>query len=169
MLGKWQALSRWYGTLEKWVLVGLVLFLTGFSLFQIVLRNFFSMGIVWGDTLLRHIVLWVSLLGTARATAENKHIAIDILPRLLPGAGKTVLGLVTDLFSFLVSLLLCYESWVFVINEKGAGNFAFASVPYWWLEAIFPFGFAVMSLRYAHRLFFCLSSGRNGGETCKRS
>lgn len=159
------ATTRFYGVVEKWVLVALVLFLTGFSLFQIILRNFFSTGIVWGDTLLRHIVLWVSLLGTARATAENKHIRIDFLPRLLNPKGNFVVTLASDLFSCLVGSLLFYASWTFLINEKAMGDFAFAAVPYWWLETIFPFSFAVMSLRCAHRFIITLKQGPSGSET----
>lgn len=143
--------GRLFSFLEKWVLVILLTFLVGFALLQIILRNFFSTGIVWSDNLLRHIVLWASFLGAARATSERKHIRIDILPRLLPLRGKLALEAVSSFFSFAICVILFYVSWTFVGSERYYGDLAFASVPVWWMEAIFPFSFAVMSIRFGCR------------------
>lgn len=137
---------------EKWLLVGLVLFLTGFSLLQIVLRNFFATGYPWGDSLQRHLVLWISLLGAARATAENKHIRIDLLPRLLPSRSALALPIITDCFSLAVCTALCFASWIFVRDELVAGSLAFGNIPLWWFEVIFPISFAIMTIRFAYRL-----------------
>ena len=90
--GHLKKISQSLGNLEKWVLVLLLGFLTAFAVTQIILRNFFSTGFVWGDDLLRHGVLWISFLGAARATLERKHIRIDILPRILTGR----LSFITD-------------------------------------------------------------------------
>jgi TRAP-type C4-dicarboxylate transport system permease small subunit len=85
-------IGHFLGNLEQWVLVLLLGFLAAFAVTQIILRNFLSVGLVWGDDLLRHGVLWISLLGATRATLERKHIRIDLLPRILPAR----LGLIAD-------------------------------------------------------------------------
>ena len=95
-------ISQFLGNLEKWVLVLLLGFLTAFAVAQIILRNFFSFGLVWGDDLLRHGVLWISFLGAARATLERKHIRIDLLPRVLPAR----LSFMADLLSVVLFPLL---------------------------------------------------------------
>lgn len=141
-----------FGHIEKWVLVFLLGFLLAFSLLQIVLRNFFSTGFVWGDSLLRNTVLWISFLGAARATAEDKHIRIDLLPRLLPTFGAVLISLVIDLFSLLVCSALIHASWRFVLDERAAGSFAFGQLPLWWFEVVFPFSFTVMLVRFGIRL-----------------
>jgi len=143
--------GRLFKHLEKWTLVGLVVFLAVFSLMQIVLRNFFSTSFVWGDTLLRHAVLWASLLGAARATVEGKHIRIDLLPRIMPGRTARYVSFVTNLFALSISILLLYASWNFVSDERLAGSIAFREVPYWWLEVVFPFSFAMMALRFGFK------------------
>jgi len=145
-------LKGFFGHLEKWLLVFLLGFLLGFSLLQIVLRNFFSTGFIWGDSLLRNTVLWISFLGAARATAEDKHIRIDLLPRLLPTFGTAMVSIIVDLFSLMVCIVLIYASWNFVIDEKLAGTFAFGQIPLWWFEVIFPFSFTVMGIRFGFRL-----------------
>jgi TRAP-type C4-dicarboxylate transport system permease small subunit len=141
-------ISRFLGNIEQWVLVLLLGFLTAFAVTQIVLRNFLSAGLVWGDDLLRHGVLWISLLGATRATLERKHIRIDLLPRILPAR----LGLIADSLCCFISLFVCvlltWASWNFVQGERLGGDIAFASIPYWWLVLIFPISFALMAFRF---------------------
>jgi TRAP-type C4-dicarboxylate transport system permease small subunit len=141
-------ISRFLGNIEQWVLVLLLGFLTAFAVTQIVLRNFLSAGLVWGDDLLRHGVLWISLLGATRATLERKHIRIDLLPRILPAR----LGLIADSLCCFISLFVCvlltWASWNFVQGERLGGDIAFASIPYWWLVLIFPISFGLMAFRF---------------------
>ena len=145
-------LSRWFGVLEKWVIASLVIFLVVFSFLQIILRNFFATGLVWGDSLLRQIVLWVCLLGAARAAADNKHIKIDLLPKLLPTVGARILGIISNLFAIVVSATLFYASITFVQSEMSSGTVAFLDIPNWWLQTAFPLSFAIMTLRSGYRL-----------------
>ena len=157
-------ISQFLGNLEKWVLVLLLGFLTAFAVAQVIFRNFFSFGLVWGDDLLRHGVLWISFLGAARATLERKHIRIDLLPRVLPGRLSFMADLMCCLISFVVCLLLTWASWNFVQGERLAGDIAFASIPYWWLELIFPISFALMAARFCLNCISGLTRGPEGVE-----
>jgi len=143
--------SRWFELLENWLIALLVISLVLFSLLQIILRNFFSTGIIWGDTLLRHTVLWVSLLGAARATAEHKHIQVNLLSRLLSVKSAHILGIICDLFAMVVTATLLCASITFVGNEMDSGVMAFGDIPNWWLETAFPLGFALMAIRFAYQ------------------
>ena len=158
-------ISQFLGNLEKWVLVLLLGFLTAFALAQIIFRNFLSVGLVWGDDLLRHGVLWISFLGAARATLERKHIRIDLLPRVLPVRLSFIADFMCCLISFVVCLLLLWASWNFVQGERLAGDIAFASIPYWWLELIFPISFALMACRFCLNCISGLVRGPEGVET----
>lgn len=147
----WKKVFLFFDHLERWILVLLISSLAGFAVLQIILRNFFSTGIVWGDDLLRHGVLWLSILGASRATFEKKHIRIDLLPRIMPARFKFITEIMCCFISFLVCLILFWASWKFVQGERLAGDIAFASIPYWCLESIFPIGFALMALRFGFR------------------
>ncbi len=140
---------RWFTQIETWIVIVLVAFVIGFGLLQIVLRNLFSTGLVWGDTFLRHAVLWICLLGAARATAEGKHIHIDLLPRLLPGKLNSFIKIVANTLPVIVSIVLFYSSLEFVRDERLSGQIALEFIPFWWLELIFPFCFIVMTIRFA--------------------
>ena len=54
---------------EVGVVTALLLLLVGVGFLQIVLRNFFQTGLLWGDPLMRHAVLWLGCLGASLATA----------------------------------------------------------------------------------------------------
>ena len=155
---------QFFENLEKCLFVILLGFLVTFAVMQIVLRNFFSTGLVWGDDLLRHGVLWISILGASRATLEKKHIRIDILPRVLPPRTMLISDFFRCFISFFVCVVVFWASWYFVQGERLAGDIAFASIPFWCLELIFPMGFALMALRFASSFASGLFGGPGGVE-----
>lgn len=115
---------------------------------QILLRNVWDTAIVWNDPLLRVAVLWVGLLGAMVATRQDRHIRIDVLTRYGSATVKRLSRLLTELFSALICALLAYHGWRFMLFDREAGIVAFAAVPVWVCEAIIPFGFGVMALRF---------------------
>jgi len=163
--GHLKRISQFLGDLEKWVLVLLLGFLAAFAVTQIILRNFFSTGLVWGDDLLRHGVLWISFLGATRATLERKHIRIDLLPRVLPGRMSLIADFVCCFISLVVCVLLLWASWNFAQGERLAGDIAFASIPYWWLVLIFPISFGLMAFRFCFNCIIGLVRRPEGVET----
>ena len=133
---------------EDAVLVGLLLLMIGMSVTQIFLRNLFEAGIVWSDVMVRILVLWVGLIGAMVASRQDNHITIDILDRYLPERGKVYANFVVKLFTALICTIAAYYSLLFVQMEFADGGMAFAQVPSWLCEAIIPFAFTVIALRY---------------------
>lgn len=144
--------SQWFSIIETGTVILLVGLVTAFGLVQIILRNVFSTGLLWGDTFLRHAVLWICMLGAARAVAEDKHIHIDLLLKVLPATVGQVLGVIARALPVFVSIMLLYASWEFVQNERLGEDLAFGFIPVWWFQLIFPFSFLVMTVRFAVRL-----------------
>jgi TRAP-type C4-dicarboxylate transport system permease small subunit len=142
-------IDRWEETLLI-ILLGLMI-LIAFS--QIVLRNFFSTGLTWGDALVRDLVLWVGFIGAAMATREGKHINIDLMSRWVPLAGKPVIEGVTHLFSFLICGLLTFAALKFLENENQMGNVTFLEIPSWIPGIILPISFGLMALGFGFRSF----------------
>ena len=93
-------------------------------------------------------MLWVGLVGAMVASRQGNHINIDILDRYLPGRAKTVVNFVVELFTALICSSVAYFSLRFVQMEYIDGGMAFAKVPAWVCEAIIPFAFVVIALRY---------------------
>ena len=134
--------------IEDGILVGLLLLMIGLAVTQIFLRNLFDSGIVWSDILVRILVLWVGLLGAMVASRQGNHINVDILDRYLPERAKPYVSIVVQLFTALICTVAAYFSLLFVQIEYADGGMAFAKVPAWVCEAIIPFAFGVIAVRY---------------------
>jgi TRAP-type C4-dicarboxylate transport system permease small subunit len=134
--------------LEDAILVGLLLLMISMAVTQIFLRNLFEAGIIWSDVMVRILVLWVGLIGAMVASRQDKHITIDILDRYMPERAKVYANFVIKLFTALICTIVAYYSVLFVQMEFADGGMAFAKVPTWLCEAIIPFAFTIIALRY---------------------
>ena len=143
-----EKLNTWIERTETAVLVAVLAVMVVFAFLQVVLRNIFNEGILWGDIFLRHLVLWVGFLGASLAARESKHINIDLFTRFLPDRGKIISRIITGLFSVFICLLLTDASWTFVQDEKMMGTEIFSNVPAWYFQIIIPIGFLLMAFRF---------------------
>ena len=144
--------------LEDSLLIGLLLLMVGMAITQILLRNLFDSGIVWGDVLVRVLVLWIGMVGAMVAARRGDHISIDVVTRYLPGSIKHLATAITEFGAAVICAIVAYFSLQFVIFEYQDGATAFAGVPVWICEAIIPIAFAVIALRYFLLCFVNLSN-----------
>jgi TRAP-type C4-dicarboxylate transport system permease small subunit len=152
-MDRWERMDETIGWAEEALIVSFLGFMIFIAFLQIVLRNFFSTGLDWGDSLLRNLVLWIGFVGATLATKEGKHINIDVISRWLPPIGKNVVALITHLFSFLVCCALTYAALKFIRNEVQMGQKTFLNIPAWIPELILPMTFGLMSFRFGLRSF----------------
>ena len=138
--------------LEDGVLAVLLIGMIAVAAYQVGARNFFDGGLLWGDALVRVLVLWITMVGAMVGVRRSEHIRVDLLPRLFGALGREVASRISSFFAAVVCGLFSWHSFQFVRYEYEDGIIAFAKVPAWICEAIIPFGFAVMTLRYVHRV-----------------
>jgi TRAP-type C4-dicarboxylate transport system permease small subunit len=143
-----KGVAEFLNHLEDAILVSLLAAMLVLASVQILARNFFQAGIIWGDILVRVMVLWVGLVGAMVAARRNQHISIDIVSRLLPQRMKKAVNAVLNLFAAVVCGIVAYSSLRLVRLEYLDGVVAFGAVPTWTLESIIPLSFGVMALRY---------------------
>ncbi|MCP3941765.1 MAG: TRAP transporter small permease [Desulfobacteraceae bacterium] len=134
--------------IEDGILVGLLLIMITMAVLQIFLRNFFDSGILWGDSMVRILVLWIGLIGAMVASRTDNHISVDILSRYLSVRIKKITTLVVHIFTVVVTALMAWFSLKFVIMEMGDNFIAFGNVPAWVCETIIPIAFLVICIRY---------------------
>jgi len=154
---RWERIDEAIGRVEQTLLVVFLGFIILVAFVQIVLRNFFSTGLDWGDALVRNLVLWIGFIGATLATKEGKHINIDVVSRWLPSLGKNMVALLTHLFSFCICCLLTYAALKFIRNEVQMEHRTFLDIPVWIPELILPMTFGLMTLRFGLRSFRNLS------------
>lgn len=130
----------------------LVLILTTMILLaagQIVLRNFMDIGVIWGDEMLRMLVLWLAVAGAVAASRNDKHISIDVLNRFLPDRVSLAVKVVVHLFTAVVCGAVAWHSLAFVQMSYEFEDVLLGSVPAWILQAVLPLGFGLITWRYA--------------------
>ena len=156
-VNRWERVDGAIEQVEQTLLVTFLGFMILIAFLQIVLRNFFSTGLDWGDHLLRNLVLWIGFIGATLATKEGKHIHIDVVSKWLPSLGKNGVARITHLFSFFVCWGLTYAAFKFIKNEVQMGNTTFLNIPAWIPEMILPITFGLMTFRFGLRAFKNLS------------
>ena len=115
---------------------------------QVLLRNAWDFGLLWVDILLRHLVLWLGIMGASLATRMNRHIRIEVLTRFLPARHQRLVERGVLLFAAAVSTFLGVAAVDLVRQEQGTGSMAFGPVPTWMLQLVLPVGFAIVAFRF---------------------
>jgi TRAP-type C4-dicarboxylate transport system permease small subunit len=135
---------------ESALLVAFLTIMVALSFSQVVLRQAFSTGLLWADTFLRHLVLWVGFLGAALASADNKHFAWDTGVMFLTGKTKKAVVALSHLCACAITVILAQASWHFLLEEKASNTPLFTVgtlvVPAWWFSVILPVGFGLVGL-----------------------
>jgi TRAP-type C4-dicarboxylate transport system permease small subunit len=145
---------------ENALLIGMLALMVSLAASQILLRNFFDISIHGADQMLRLLVLWVAFLGAIAASREGKHIHVDAIARWLPDRIKSAVVALTDLFTFVVCLVLAWQALRFMHSAQVSGEMAFGSLPVWVAELILPLGFTLIALRYGLRFIHHVQQAR---------
>lgn len=141
-------LQVWLYRIEDAVLVLLLLVMILLAAGQIFLRNILDGGLVGADALVRILVLWVGLVGAMAASRKGDHIKIDLISKYLKTYYSWMIKAVTDVFTAVVCAIVLFYSIKLIRFEYIDAHIAFGIVPVWICQAIIPFAFLVMALRY---------------------
>lgn len=162
-------IAKFFDQLEDGLLVLCMAILLFLSIGQIALRNVLSLTLPWADPFIRHLVLWIGLLGALSATRHNKHVKIDALQRLLPPKVKALTTAITHLFSTATCALLAHYAWRFVADERAYSTLAFAGIAAWKVQLVFPIVFAALGLRYSRYTAASLAALKKSFNRCDKA
>ena len=134
---------------EDAVLVSILAAMIMLAAAQIVMRNFLNIGLIWGDELLRMLVLWIAVAGAIAASRSDKHINIAVLDRFLPGRLRLAVKLVIHIFTAVICGIVAWYSAQFVMTSREFGDVLLGGVPAWIPQLIMPVGFGLICYRYS--------------------
>lgn len=141
---------------ERTLVVSILAVMVVLAFLQVVLRNVFDTGILWADTFLRHMVLWIGFLGASLAAEAERHIGIDIITRFLAKKLQHIARIITHLFAAVVCMMLAEASFTFLSQEREWGAVVFTlgttDVLSWHVQVIIPFGFSLIAFRFVLRI-----------------
>lgn len=143
-----RALDRFFSRIEYTLLVVFLGSMVLLAFTQVILRNVFGTGIVWADTIVRHLVLWSGFVGAALATSDERHISIDALTKFLSLRTRHIVMIFTSLFAVIVCYYLGTAAWGYVVEERANGGELVLSIPTWVALLIIPSGYFLIAFHF---------------------
>ena len=139
---------------ENSALVVLIATMIGVSVFQIINRQLLgsSFTMSWADELVKLIVLWLAMVGSIAACRDNKHIRIDLITHILSGTVVSWIKVIVDVFAAAVCAMIAWQAYRLVREEAGWGDMVLTDVPLWFVHAIVPFAFVLISYKFLVRV-----------------
>lgn len=128
-------------------IVMLLVFLEMILMFLQVVARLWGGGWLFIEELSRYLVLWIGVFGALIATRARRHIALEILPRVLPEPLRRVLYFAQDLFVATIAFILVWSTWRYMEVLKGETSPAIG-IGVWWLLLPFLTGLALVGLRF---------------------
>ncbi len=157
------------GYVENVLLVVFLTITVAMAFLQVILREFWSTGIIWADVFLRHLVLWIGFLGAALAAKESRHFSINIITKRLP----PMLQRIVQVFLHVAAAVVCYflydAGMSFISDEIKYNNeplftlFGKSIMPYY-MEIVIPVGFALIGLHFLFRAVEVAVTGPQSAE-----
>lgn len=112
---------------EAAIAATVLLLMIGVAATQAALRNLTNLDFTWAnlalermewaDSFLQKGTLWLAFFGASLSTFDEKHIAIDVLPRLSPPRIKQLLRAIVCVFSAVTCYYLGRVFWLSVLNN----------------------------------------------------
>ena len=133
--------------IESGLLVALLLAMIGVAVYQVVARNLFGTGLIWGDSMVRVALLWVTMIG-AMAAGPDGHIRVDVVGRFVSERIARRLARVTNVFASVLCFALAWYSLTLIHYDYADATPGFGVVPAWVCELVIPVASSVMGVRY---------------------
>jgi TRAP-type C4-dicarboxylate transport system permease small subunit len=157
----WKKICLFLNRLEEIMLGSILICMVLLGILQVLFRNVLSISLFWIDPLMRHMVLWIALLGASVATREDRHISIDLFSERLDPRSRTVVKAGTHLFSAAICLLLVLPALHFVREEYTVGKILALGIPNWASQMIIPVMLFVLGLRFLGKAWATVNKGDN--------
>jgi TRAP-type C4-dicarboxylate transport system permease small subunit len=138
--------------IESAIIITMLSVMVLLAFLQVLLRNVFSFGFLWGDPFLRYVVLWVGFLGAVLATKEEKHFGIEFINRLLSPRMMHVARFIVDLFASVVAYLLLRASLDFLEMGFDENSLDLFDIPKKYYLTIIPLTFGFISFHFLLRV-----------------
>lgn len=133
----------------------LIFILTVFVVYDVAAREVMKTGVPWAQKGAVYLMIWAGFLGAILVTQKVEHLRPEIADKFWTGNLKPVYLRLHNFLVFIFTASMAYYSFLYTLESKEFGDRnIIIDMPMWILQAIIPYAFTSMSLRYLYFIFF---------------
>ncbi len=134
---------------SEWTFIGGALAFASALLFvNVILRYVFLSPISWAEEVTLYLMVWIVFVGGSVAVRTRGHIAIDLLPLMLPADKKRWLATAIHLMALVFFAVFFWYSLQHTLRVRSIGQLTpILQAPMWLTYLAMPVGSALMGLR----------------------
>ena len=133
---------------EKAFVGGALAFASLLLFVNVPLRYLFLAPISWAEELSLYVMAWIVFVGSSAVIRARGHIAIDLLPLMLPRAGRRLLAIAVSVVMLVFLAVFFYYSGQHTLRVRSIAQVTpVMQAPMWLAYLAMPVGCALMFLR----------------------
>ena len=141
--------------IERFAASILIFVLTIFVVMDVGVREIFKEGIPWAQKGAVYMMIWAGFLGAVLITQKVEHLRPEIADKFWTGKLKSFYLRANNLLVFIFTAAMAYYSYKYVMESKEfADRNVIIDMPMWALQAVIPYCFLSMSIRYFYFILF---------------
>lgn len=149
-----ERVNKFLNHLEEYFAVITLIIASLIIFFQVLLRKFFNISLIWSEETARYIIIWFILIGSSIAVREKAHAAVDAIVTLLPPVPKNIFSILANVTGIIFAVILTWSGYVTVYSVVSYGNTTPSigmsmGIPY----LAMPVGGFLMLFRFTQLLF----------------
>jgi TRAP-type C4-dicarboxylate transport system permease small subunit len=132
----------------------LIFILTVFVVLDVGSRELFNTGIPWAQKGAVYMMIWAGFLGAILVTQKVEHLRPEVADKFWKGKLRPFYLRAHNLIVFSFTATMTYYSILYVKESmEFADRNIIIDMPMWALQAVIPYCFLSMSLRYFYFIF----------------
>lgn len=145
---------RWLDRLEEWIVVAMLVAMTGLTFVQVVLRYVFNSGFTWALEMTTVFFAVMIFVGVSYGVRVGAHIGVDALVKLMPSGLRRGVSILVVLLCLVYAGIVITGAWTYVSKMRMVGvELEDLPIPVWVVRSILPLGYALMGFRFLQVLW----------------
>ena len=102
-------IARWLESIQTYSCIFFLTLMSLVVIVQVFSRYIFNFSFVWAEELVRYLMIWMVMLGSALVQSKNEHIRIDFFPMLAGTRGRRVMETFFRLATLIFLVIITYK------------------------------------------------------------
>ena len=109
MMERKNKIAHWLENVQTYICIFLLALMSLVVIVQVFSRYIFNFSFVWAEELVRYLMIWMVMLGSALVQAKNEHIRIDFFPMLAGPRGRRVMEIFFRLATLVFLIIITFK------------------------------------------------------------